>query len=99
MTEEDEAAWIKKVGFDGLYALDDDDEKEDIGLRASFETLRGKTLGDPTAPFTRRVIPPPGHLFRSLSSLAPIPPSSSSKSEQSPNPRRPSARQLLDEEP
>ncbi|THZ24380.1 DNA polymerase beta-like protein [Aureobasidium pullulans] len=44
----------KKIGFDALYALDNEsDEAEDDGLLASLQKVQGKTLGDPTISLSR----------------------------------------------
>ncbi|KAI5275783.1 DNA polymerase beta-like protein [Aureobasidium subglaciale] len=79
----------KKLGFDALYALDDEgDEVQDEGLLASFKKVKGRTLGDPTTSLSRpRHTPrrPPGSLLRSFSNINPSLPSSS---QQRSNPRR-----------
>lgn len=65
----------KKIGFDALYALDNEsDEAEDDGLLASLQKVQGKTLGDPTISLSRsRRTPgrPPGSLVRSKSNIIP----------------------------
>lgn len=69
----------KKIGFDALYALDNEsDEAEDDGLLASLQKVQGKTLGDPTISLSRsRRTPgrppgrPPGSLIRSKSNIIP----------------------------
>lgn len=81
------AAARKKAAFDALYALDDEaDEAEDEGLAASFQKVKGRTLGDPTTSLSRsRRTPgrPPGSLARSVSNIL-LPQSS----QQRPNLRR-----------
>ncbi|KAG9666001.1 DNA polymerase beta-like protein, partial [Aureobasidium melanogenum] len=84
-----DAAARKKAAFDALYALDNEsDEVQDEGLAASFQQVKGRTLGDPTTSSSRsRRTPgrPPGNLARSISNIIlPLPQST----QQRPNPRR-----------
>ncbi|KAI5209766.1 hypothetical protein AUEXF2481DRAFT_5907 [Aureobasidium subglaciale EXF-2481] len=89
----------KKLDFDALYALDDEsDEVKDEGLLASFQKVKGRTLGDPTTSLSRsRHTPrrPPGSLLRSFLNMNPSLPSSS---QQRSDPRRAKNPLLLLEE-
>jgi hypothetical protein len=83
------AAAEKKVAFDALYALDDEeDEVEDEGLAESFQKVKGRTLGDPTTSLSRSRRTPgrtPGSFARSLSNMnLPLP----QPKQQLQNPRR-----------
>ncbi|KAI5207423.1 DNA polymerase beta-like protein [Aureobasidium subglaciale] len=84
-----DSAAKKKLDFDALYALDDeDDEAQDEGLLASLQKVKGRTLGDPTTslPHSRRTpLRHPGSLLRSFSNInSPLPP----LAQQQPKPRR-----------
>jgi hypothetical protein len=83
------AAAKKKVAFDALYALDDeDDEPEDEGLAESFQKVKGRALGDPTTSLSRSRRTPgrtPCSFARSFSNMnLPLP----QPKQQLPNPRR-----------
>lgn len=83
------AAARKKIAFDALYALDDEeDELEDEGLAESFKKVKGRTLGDPTTSLSRSRRTPgrtPGSFARSFSNMnLPLP----QPKQQLHNPRR-----------
>lgn len=102
VTEEDEES-IKKARFDGLYALDhEDDDTEDEGLSASFHKIKGKTLGDPTHPYIRRRVykdaaKDPAPVARSFSAISTLTSSSVADSPKPNHRRTKNPLQTLDE--
>ncbi|KAI4842316.1 DNA polymerase beta-like protein [Aureobasidium sp. EXF-8845] len=84
-----DAAARKKIAFDALYALDDEnDEHEDEGLAESYQKVKDRTLGDPTTSLSRSRRTPgrtPGSFARSFSNMnLPLP----QPKQQLQNPRR-----------